>query len=98
MNQQGIRSPSAKVGSLVYFGRMLDKIRTHEKNELPPDYKPNLGRCFDEFSPKSLHVPNTDVVSRAQKGGSAEELMWWCFHNARRQSENDIYGSNEFTR
>ena len=40
MNQLGIRSPSAKVGGLVYFGRMLDKIRAHEKNELPPDYQP----------------------------------------------------------
>jgi len=28
---------------------MLDKIRAHEKNELPPDYQPNLGRGFDEF-------------------------------------------------
>jgi hypothetical protein len=43
MNQLGIRSPSAKVGGLVYFGRMLDKIRTHEKNELPHDYHANLG-------------------------------------------------------
>ena len=40
--------PSAKVGGLVYFGRMLDKIRSHAKGELPADYRPNLGKGFDE--------------------------------------------------
>ena len=56
MSEPGIRSPSAKVGGIVYFGRMLDKIRVHDKNELPADYQGNLGRGFDEFCAKFLHM------------------------------------------
>jgi hypothetical protein len=67
MSQLGIRSPSAKVDGLVYFGRMLDKIRAHEKNELPPDYQANLGRGFDEFCTKFLHVHYHDVVGRVKE-------------------------------
>ncbi len=98
MNQLGIRSPSAKVGDLVYFGRMLDKIRAHEKNELPPDYQTNLGRGFDEFCTKFLQVQYHDVVSRVKEGGSDEEILWWCFDKGRRPSENEIYVWNEFMR
>ena len=31
------RSPAEKIGGLVYFGRMLDKIRAHAKGELPAE-------------------------------------------------------------
>ena len=41
------RSPTEKVGGLVYFGRMLDKIRAHAKGELPPEYVEKLGSGFD---------------------------------------------------
>ena len=37
----GLRSACAKVGELVYFGRMLDKIRLANENKLPVGY--NLG-------------------------------------------------------
>jgi Domain of unknown function (DUF5069) len=98
MNDLGIRSPSAKVGGIVYFGRMLDKIRLHEKGELPPDYQPNLGRGFDEFCIKFLDVQYHDVVRRARKGGTDEEILWWCFDKGRRPSETDIFVWNEFMR
>ena len=98
MNQLGIRSPSAKVDGLVYFGRMLDKIRAHDKNELPDDYQANLGRGFDESCIKFLHVHYHDVVRRVKDGGSDEEILWWCFDKGRRPSENEIYVWNEFMR
>jgi len=37
MHVPGLRSPSAKVGGLVYFGSMLDKIRLHAAGKLPSD-------------------------------------------------------------
>ncbi|PYK58482.1 MAG: DUF5069 domain-containing protein [Verrucomicrobia bacterium] len=98
MRELGIRSPSAKVGGLVYFGRMLDKIRAHEKNKLSPDYQPNLGRGFDEFCTKFLHVQYRNLVRRVIEGGSDEEILWWCFDKGRRPSENEIYVWNEFMR
>jgi hypothetical protein len=33
-----LRSGYAKVGALVFFGRMLDKIRLADRGELPPGY------------------------------------------------------------
>ena len=98
MNLLGVRSPSAKVGGLVYFGRMLDKIRAHEKNELPPDYQPNLGRGFDGFCTKFLYVQYHDVVRRVKEGGGDEEILWWCFDKGRRPSETEIHIWNEFMR
>jgi len=96
MSELGIRSPSAKVGGIVYFGRMLDKIRLHDKNELPTDYQANLGRGFDELCIKYLHVQYHDVIRRVQQGGTDEEILWWCFDKGRRPTDTEIYVWNEF--
>jgi hypothetical protein len=98
MTESDLRSPSAKVGGIVHFGRMLDKIRLHDKNELPTDYQTNLGRGFDEFCAKFLHVQYYDVARRVREGGSDEEILWWCFDKGRRPSETEIYVWNEFMR
>jgi uncharacterized protein DUF5069 len=98
MSELGIRSPSAKVGGIVYFGRMLDKIRVHDKNELPADYRGNLGRGFDEFCAKFLHMQYHDIVRRVREGGTDEEILWWCFDKGRRPSDTEIYVWNEFMR
>lgn len=39
----GLRSCYAKVGRLIYFGRMLDKIRLHAAGRLPDEYHAQLG-------------------------------------------------------
>ena len=41
----GLRGCYDKVGRLIYFGRMLDKIRLHTAGQLPPDYVENLGEA-----------------------------------------------------
>ena len=48
------RSSYDKVGGIVFFGRMLDKIRLHDQGTLPDDY--NLGVGFDERGLKFLNV------------------------------------------
>ena len=98
MNERAIRSPADKVGGIVYFARMLDKIRAHEKGELPADYQPNLGRGFDEFCTKFLHLQYHDVVRRVKEGGSDEEILWWCFDKGRRPTDTEIFVWNEFMR
>jgi gluconokinase len=35
MNVTGLRSPHDKTGGIVYFGRMIDKIRLHAEGRLP---------------------------------------------------------------
>ena len=98
MQQLGIRSPSAKLGGLVYFGRMLDKMRAHLKGELPPDYIGNLGKGFDDFCVKFLRVNYQDLVTRVKDGGTDEELLWWCFDKGGRPADTEIYIWNEFMR
>ncbi len=94
----GVRSPSAKVGGLFFFGRTLDKIKVHAKGELPADYQPNLGKGFDESLMKFLGVNYNELVERVKEGGSDEEILQWCFSKGRKPSEEEIYVWNEFMR
>ena len=98
MSSVDLRSPSEKVGDLFHFGRMLDKIRSHAKGELHPDYHANLGKGFDEKCVTFLQINYDQLVKRVRQGGSDEEILQWCFSVGRRPSEDDIYVWNEFMR
>ena len=68
MKDFAVRSPGAKVGGLVYFGRMLDKIRVHAKGDLPNDYQPNLGKGFDRSCVDFLGIDYGELVERTKIG------------------------------
>jgi hypothetical protein len=81
----GLRSPYARVGRLVYFGRMLDKIRLHARDALPPDYVENLGEpaakptVFDGRMCRFLRVPYSEIrdhVLSSPAASDAEILAW----------------------
>lgn len=79
----GLRSPYAKVGRLVYFGRMLDKVRLHDAGQLPPDYVANLGdqgdpSMFDARCCRFLGVAYADLVQRVRAGESDEAVLAWA--------------------
>ena len=93
-----LRSPSAKVGGIVYFGRMLDKIRLHAQGNLPADYQPNLGKGFDANCTTFLRVAYDMLVERVRQGGTDEEILAWCFTIGRQPAEDDIEVWNEFMR
>ncbi len=92
------RSPAEKVGGLVYFGRMLDKIRTHAKGELPPEYVEKLGDGFDGRCCRFLGLQYEDVVARVKEGGTDEEIFRWAMEHGRKPSAEDIENWNEFLR
>lgn len=98
MQIPGLRSPHEKVGTLVYFGRMLDKIRLHAAGKLPADYIPNLGDGFDKACVQLLGLPYDTVVERVKQGGSDEELLAWCREKGRPLIDQDMYVWNEFMR
>jgi gluconokinase len=98
MSSLGIRSPFIKVGGLVYFARMIDKVRAHAKGELPEDYQANLGKGFDQSCVDFLRVDYSDLVDRTKKGGTDEEVLEWCLTSGRRPSNEEIYVWNEFMR
>jgi len=79
MNVPGLRSPYAKVGRMVYFGRMLDKIRLHAAGALPPDYVGNLGKAFDQRCVTFLQVNYADLQARTLAGDLTDaELLQWA--------------------
>lgn len=94
----GLRSPYDKVGGLFYFGRMLDKIRRHDRGELPLEYAVNLGRGFDEKCATFLRVRYELVVEYVNHGLSDAAILQSCFGMGHRPSEGEIYMWNEFMR
>lgn len=98
MKDFAVRSPYAKIGGLVYFGRMLDKIRVHAKGELPADYQAKLGSGFDGWCVDFLRVDYRELTDRVKQGGTDEEILEWCFWQGRKPGDSEIYVWNEFMR
>jgi gluconokinase len=98
MSEFPVRSPAAKLGGLVYFGRMLDKIRVHAKGELPEEYQPNLGKGFDAKCCAFLHVDYEEVARRVKEGARDDEMLEWALTAGRRPNEIEIEMWNEFMR
>ncbi len=98
MRDLGLRSPTSKVGGIVYFGRLLDKIRQNAKGQLPSDYQANLGRGFDSSCCTFLRVDYHQLNQRAKEDGSDEEILNWCFSVGHRPSDDQVYVWNEYMR
>ncbi len=79
----GLRSPYARVGRLVYFGRMLDKIRLHARGALPADYVENLGDAkptvFDGRLCRFLRVPFAEIQAHvlAHPSAADADILAW---------------------
>jgi hypothetical protein len=78
-NVPGLRSPYILVGRLVYFGRMLDKIRLHARGALPAaDYAANLGKGFDARCCSFLRVNYDELKTRTLAGDLTDaQLLSW---------------------
>ena len=71
----GLRSHYDKVGRIVHFGRMLDKIRLHAARKLPEPYHANLGIGFDGRCCAFLGVGYQAVKGRTLEGGANLSLV-----------------------
>jgi len=96
----GLRSPYAKVGRLVYFGRMLDKIRLHAAGRLPPEYAANLGEprpfLFDARCCRFLGVPYADLKARVLAGGTDAEVLAWAETHGAARTDDECNVWNRF--
>jgi len=83
---------------MMYFPRMLDKIRLHLSGELHDDYRENFGgtRAADGVCCNFLRVHHRDLIKRMEQGGTDEEILEWCFENGRRLNEGDLFVWNGF--
>src|SRR4051812_9990960 len=96
----GLRSPYRKVGRLVYFGRMLDKIRLHAGGKLPQDYVVNLGDgqfyTLDGRCCRFLGVPYLGIRERTLSGGTDEEVLAWAHENGISRTDEECHVWNRF--
>ena len=96
----GLRSPHDQVNGLVYFGRMIDKIRLHAEGKLPEGWQPQLGAdakgSFDWRCCLFLHLNYEALKAETLKGGSDEGLLAWAYANGRKPSDEEIEVWNAF--
>jgi Domain of unknown function (DUF5069) len=92
------KSPNEKTHGMLYFPRMLDKVRRHARGELHEQYYPNLGRRdrADGACCNFLRVRYDDLRQRVLAGGTDEEILNWCFENGRRLNDGDLVVWNGF--
>ena len=95
----GLRSPHDQVNGLVYFGRMLDKIRLHAAGKLPEGWQPMRGAVqggFDWRCCEFLHIDYAALEAVTLQGGSDEDLLAWAYANGRQPNEQEIEIWNTF--
>ena len=96
----GLRSVYAKVGRLVYFGRLLDKIRLHAASRLPADYVNNLGDgqqfTLDGRCCRFLGIAYADLRNRTLEGGTDEEVLAWVHARGTPRTDEECHMWNRF--
>jgi len=96
----GLRSPYAKVGRLVYFGRMLDKIRLHAAGRLPGEYHANLGEgrpnLFDARCCRFLGLKYADLAACTRQGGVDDEILAWAEARGAPRTDDECNAWNRF--
>ena len=96
----GLRSPSDKVNGIVYFGRMLDKIRLAAAGKLPEAWHALRGTptkgTFDSRCCNFLHIDYAALEAETLKGSSDEALLAWAFAHGRKPTEDEIEMWNAF--
>ncbi|RYD36046.1 MAG: DUF5069 domain-containing protein [Verrucomicrobiaceae bacterium] len=81
---------------MIYFARMVDKIRLNAAGNLREDFTANLGSGFDGRCTGFLRVEYDALVKRTLEGGTDEEVLEWCFANGRHLTEGDIFIWNQY--
>jgi len=86
------KSPREMTRGMMYFPRMLDKIRLHARGELHEDYRKNLGatKAADGACCNFLRLNYVDLRERVLQGGTDEEILEWCFEKGRRKRKHGI--------
>ena len=92
------KSAYIKTRGIVFFARMLDKMRMDLDGELAEEYKSKmrLPLCYNSRCLRLLGVEYDDVMALVQEGKSDEEIIDWCFANGKRPNEEEIEVWNQF--
>src|SRR6184192_1209981 len=98
MQTQTPRTDYIETKGLIYFARMLDKIRLKAAGKLPSEYFTGVEdpTFFDARCTRFLGINYDELVERTLQGGSDEEILDWCFERGRKPSEEEIAIWNAF--
>ena len=96
-----LRSPFDQVNGLVYFGRMLDKIRLAAAGKLPEGWQPMRGTTrkgsFDWRCCQFLRIDYAALEAQTLKGDKSDaELLAWAFQQGRHPDDQEIEVWNAF--
>jgi hypothetical protein len=94
MHIEGLRSPYDQVNGLVFFGRMLDKIRLHVAGRLPADYNRRFG--MDARICTFLKLDYDRIVELALGEPDDARVLEGCCAEGRRPDAEDILIFNAF--
>src|SRR3954468_10793866 len=84
---------------VVFFARMLDKLRLKDQGQLPDDYNYAgcpVHDCLDGYCCRFFGIDASQLVERVRRGGSDEEISDWCFKTFGRPGEEKIKFWNNF--
>ncbi len=90
------QSPCEKTDGIVYFGRMVEKIRLMAAGELHPDLHANLGKGFDDRCVKFLGVDYEALRAKVLEGLGDREVLDWCFATGHRPTDEQVEVWNGF--
>lgn len=100
----GLRSPFDQVNGLVYFGRMLDKIRLAAAGKLPAGWQAARGTTlkgsFDWRCCQFLRIDYAALEAETLKSDKSDksdgELLVWAFQHGRQPDDQEIEVWNAF--
>jgi gluconokinase len=97
----GLRSPFEQVQGLVYFGRMLDKMRLAAAGKLPPGWQAMRGTgakgSFDWRCCQFLKVDYAALETETLRGAKTDaELLAWAFQHGRQPDDHEMEVWNGF--
>ena len=97
----GLRSPFDQVNGVVYFGRMLDKMRLAAAGKLPEAWQVPRGQktknSFDDRCCRFLGIDYAALEAETLKGDKSDaELLAWAFQHGRQPDDPEIEVWNAF--
>jgi len=94
MEIHGLRGAYETVCGVVYFGRMIEKIRLDFSGMLPSEYQSMPGnadpRSFDARCCRFLQIDYAALAAKAVQGGEDEALFRWACTHGRKPSFSSV--------